>query len=465
MPIDVLLIQPSWTGGTEETMCIPLGLAWCASVLEKNGLVVAVFDFLLEHKKNWQKSLYDFIQRENVIIVGVQFHSVVSFRASLKTAEFLKTNWPDMIVLAGGDGIGNRKDILLSSGFVDFVVKGEGEMTLVEICHAILNSGKDSLSTIPGGYVYSNNGEIVFTGDRPLIKNLDELPFPSRHLFRLDKYPQWSVFTSRGCPYGCTFCSASAWWKHQLRFRSIENVMDEMEFLKNNYDVKHVYIGDDIFSYNRKHAIDFCHQLLTRELSFNWSCLTRADCIDRELLKLMKESGCSEISYGVESANDTTLKLVNKREGSEDIRKAIVETKEIGINVRATVILGLPNEDENDVLKTLDFLIDVQPNEIQLYSLAAYDGAILFGNLEKYGIKIIDDNPETWSRNVLDPGCETELLTSDDIKRLAMRYVTTLAKYGYVYHKSTDKGIKQNLEKVIYTGFCPVQKIPDIRKC
>jgi hypothetical protein len=176
----------------------------------------------------------------------------------------------------------------------------------------------------------------------------------------------------------------------------------------------------------------------------------------------MKLAGCSEIAYGVESANQKTLNLINKGEGVDDIRRAIVSTKKLGMTVRATLILGLPGEDERDILNTLNFLLDVEPNEVQLYGLAIYAEAGLLGDLESLGVRVLGDG-ETWDRSIFHPGCETDLLPAAKITELGQRFIDSLVGNGYVYCRSSDTSIKRSLEKVVYTGFCPVQRIPDAR--
>ena len=283
-------------------------------------------------------------------------------------------------------------------------------------------------------------------------------------MFEFNKYPQWSVLTSRGCPYTCTFCSASDWWQHKLRYRSIRNVIIEIEDIVNKYGITDIYIGDDIFTYNKDRVYEFCQALKDRDLNIRWTCLTRADCVDFQLLTTMYDSGCCEISVGLESANDDTLAIINKGESVKDIRNAITMCKEIGIQTRVTVIFGLPEEDEEKLLNTLTFLESCRPNQIQLYSLAAYDGTMLFGSTESLGIKIVYNEPEKWSRNVLDPMCETEKLPRENIIKMAHIYIDRLKKLDYIHFDSTCSKIKKNLEYVVYTGFCPVQSIPDARR-
>jgi len=465
MSAEVLLIQPPWENYTEETICIPLGLAWIGSVLLSEGIKVIVVDFIIEKCVNWQKKLMDVVNNKKIKVIGIQFHSIASFSTSCNTAKYIKNNWPNILLVAGGETASKKAHFLLENEIVDIVVDSEGEIPFKEIVlNYIKYRNKSILCEISGIFFTNKKGSVQFTGKRPLISNLDTLPLPARDLFLWRKYPQWSVFTSRGCPYGCTFCSASEWWRHKIRYRSIDNVINELKILYNKYNVRNIYIGDDIFTYDKKRVKELCKKLITNNLKFTWSCLTRADCLDYPLLKIMKGSGCKEISIGLESANNKTLRLINKHETSQIIRDSILMCKRIGIHVRVTVILGLPGENIEDVKRTTQFLLEVQPNEIQLYSLAPYDGAILFGSLDNIGIKIIEKDPSNWTRNVLSPICETEFLNREQIRNLALELVNELIKKGYKYFHSNEKNIKRGLNKVVYTGFCPIQTIPDARK-
>lgn len=464
MKNSVLLVQPAWQGGTEETMCIPLGLAWIASVVREAGADVDVIDFLIDHQNSWQEKLTSLFNSKKYKIVGVQFHSTASFNASCKAAKYLKDNWPNIFIVVGGETATKYHSILLQENFVDFVVDGEGEITFKEIVLKYIHSEVDFDKTlILGGYTKNILGKVISTGKRDLISDLDTLPFPAREIFNIEKYPQWSIFTSRGCPYGCTFCSASSWWRHRIRYRSIENAVEELKSLITKYKIKEIYIGDDIFTHNRDRVLDFCQNLKDEKININWTCLTRADCVDYELLSVMKEAGCAEISYGLESANDKTLKLVNKRETSENIRNAILMSRELNIHVRVTVIIGLPGESVEDVRRTKQFLLDTMPNQIQLYSLAAYDGTVLFGNIENLGVRILETDKSKWRRNVLNPMCETDCLKKNEIIELALEIVESLKEKDYIHFDSSDNNIKQGLSKVVYTGFCPVQSIGDAR--
>lgn len=458
---NVMLLQPAWERATEETVCMPLGLAWVGSTIREAGYSVSIVDLLLKNKSDWKAILSSSIKKNLPFVVGIQFHSIVSLKSCCKACTFIRENFSNIILVGGGETAARRADFILENGFVDYIVDGEGEITFPEL----LNNLKDNMSMIKNiqGIIYRQNGVIVRNEKRKQIETLDSLPFPARDLFEFNNYPQWSVLTSRGCPYSCTFCSASDWWQHKLRYRSIKNVISEIKEIVTKYGIHDIYIGDDIFTYNKERVYEFCQTLKDENLNIKWTCLTRADCIDYPLLKTMHDSGCCEISIGLESANDDTLALINKREYIKDIKNALDICKMIGIQTRVTVIIGLPKENEEKLLNTLAFLENNRPNQIQLYGLAAYDGTMLFGNTENLGIKIVYSEPEKWSRNVLDPMCETETLTRECIIKMAHFYIDSLKKLGYVHFDSTCSKIKNNLEYVVYTGFCPVQSIPDAR--
>lgn len=458
----VILLQPAWERATEETVCMPLGLAWVGSTLREAGYSVSIVDLLLKNKSDWKTILSSSIEEHSPFVVGIQFHSIVSLKSCCEACAFIKENFPDILLVGGGETASRRADYILENGYVNYIVDGEGEITFPELLHSLKNN-MECINEVQG-IIYRHGGIVVRNIKRKLIESLDILPFPARDLFEFKEYPQWSVLTSRGCPYTCTFCSPSDWWQHKIRYRSIKNVISEIEEIVNKFGITDIYVGDDIFTHNKKRVYAFCQGLKDKGLKIRWTCLTRADCVDFRLLKTMHDSGCCEISIGLESANDDTLALINKGESVKDIKKAINMCEEIGIQTRVTIIFGLPKENEEKLFNTLTFLENCQPNQVQLYSLALYDGTMLFGDTESLGIKIIYNEPEQWSRNVLDPMCETETLPRKNIIKMAHIYVERLKKLGYIHFDSTCSKIKNNLEHVVYTGFCPVQSIPDARK-
>jgi len=254
-------------------------------------------------------------------------------------------------------------------GTFDLVVQGEGEEPMLEIVEYL--DGKKSLEEIKGIHIagraikmWAVNGGHMFTGQRPLIRNLDILPFPARDLYDNQHYKQYfmqnygytitSMIASRGCPFSCGFC-----WRPDYgrvyRVRSPENIVDEMEEIRYRFGYERIWFADELFIANKKHTIALCREIIERGLDVKWECLARADLMDEELAKNMRKAGCYKIIFGLESGDDRTLKLMNKQLKVEQSRKAVENVVKAGIKAGAFFILGYPGETNETMLNTIRF--------------------------------------------------------------------------------------------------------------
>jgi len=254
----------------------------------------------------------------------------------------------------------------------DVVVKGEGEQAMLELLRTY-DSSSDPQSVRGIVYHKGNNGEakqqgeIVFTDPRILEPDLDKIAFPARDLFPNDRYIEYwkrrsgnaatSVFTTRGCPFNCEFCS-NAVFGISYRERSPENVVDEVEqALSFGYD--RIHFADDVFTLNRERVLKICDEIRRRGLHFKWECLGRVDSIDEEICIAMKDAGCDRIYFGIESGNDLILKLMKKKITLDRARKAVQAAHEAGLSTGAFFILCYPGETDDTVLETLHFTVSL----------------------------------------------------------------------------------------------------------
>lgn len=238
---------------------------------------------------------------------------------------------------------------------------GEGERTIVEIAKA---SSLDDISKIKGIY-YRKDNNIYITDKRNDINDLDNLAFPARHLLpkedivmeRLSNtsLPIAHVLFSRGCPYRCNFCANQ---NHNMRYRSKDNIKEELELLIKDYNIKGFCVVDDNFLVNKEKAMEIIKEI--GKLNLKWSTLARVDNVDLELLKELKNSGCIEIKYGVESGSQKMLDLMNKNITVDEIKKAFTLTKDTGINAKALIMHGFPKEDYNTTKETIALLEDLK---------------------------------------------------------------------------------------------------------
>jgi len=331
----------------------PLGLGYLASSLESCGYMPELLDCtFLDREEAWQRAT-----QSKADIVGI--YSMVSMLEDILTFARLMRDRCDLLV-AGGPLPSCSPETF--HGDFDLVVVGEGEETIQEIVRAY-EAGLD-FSGINGlQYRHPQQGITIRTAKRDLQPHLDQIPFPARHLFQNEKYiDHWkrkysysatSVITTRGCPFSCEFCS-NAVFGTTYRERSSENVLDEVEeVLALGYD--RIHFADDVFTLNKKRMIQICEDILARGLDFKWECLGRVDSIDVATAKAMKKSGCDRILFGIESGDESILKLMNKRISPNQARLAIETAREAGLKTGAFFILCYPGDTNDTVIKTIKF--------------------------------------------------------------------------------------------------------------
>ena len=288
-----------------------LGIGYMAAVLEQNNIDVDVLDSsALEMSYD---ELGEEILKRNPDIVSISALTP-TMGVALDSADKIKQVKPDTIVVLGGYHPTFEYESVLEEPSVDVVVRGEGEYTFLELVQTIESGG--DLKDVEGLAFYDkDDNSLVVTPDRPVIENLDELPFPAFHLFPMDKYRILNIttnvatiITTRGCPMQCSFCSSAALHGHKLRRRSYENVVDEIELRLKLENIDTIAFMDDTFTLNKKFVKDLCAEIKRRNLEFWWGCTSRVDTLDEELLQIMKDAGCITLFIGVESADQQMLK-------------------------------------------------------------------------------------------------------------------------------------------------------------
>jgi len=336
----------------------PLGLAYLAAYLEKKGHKVRIWDGFVE--KNNPYEIKEMVKDYDII--GIHVLTSFALRA-YNFAKFLKQIFPNKPIVLGGCHVSALPLEAISYSFIDYVVVGEGEITLAELCKSLENK-KPKLNKILGLY-YKNGEQIQFNGLRHVIKNLDILPFPARHLFNWKLYktsearksstkPDMAILTSRGCPYNCSYCSKDVTGRMVRNF-SIPYVINEIKYLIENYGIEELSIWDETFTLQKERIIEFCHALKRENINISWTCSSRVDRIDEELLKIMKKHGCNFIAYGIESGNDEILSKMGKNTTKETVRKAIKATNKAGIPIRGYFMIGLWGDNKKTIMDTINF--------------------------------------------------------------------------------------------------------------
>lgn len=362
----------------------PLGLAYIASVLEKAGHRVRILDTLtLEMDfRTWLKE----VKSWSLDVVGISMLTPTASKGYVAARLLKEELGHDITVIAGGPHPTYMYSEALSNG-IDVVVRGEGEYTTLELVNALERHGmdRDALARVKGIAFRDRDGRIVVTPEREFIEDLDKLPWPARHLLPMDRYTLFGkpirvahIMASRGCPYGCIFCITSYFWGRKLRFRSAKNVADEIEFLVDRYKVKQIVFTDDELTINRRFLYDLVEEIKKRGLDITFARGSRVDHVDREFLGFLYRNGCVALYFGVESANQETLNRIGKRIAVDQIVKVFRWVKEVKGFAVGSFILGFPWETIEDMKKTIDFALKLDPDYAQFTILTPYPGTPLY---------------------------------------------------------------------------------------
>lgn len=386
------------------TMYYPLWLAYATGLLEKEGHTVRLVDAIAA---KWDvENVVNDVRTFNpdLIVVDSNFSSL---KYDIQVANILKENSNAKTVLVGPPASQFTEKILLDG--VDIVARFEFDFTLKEVAETIENG--NSLRNVKG-ISYLENGEIKHNPNREFTteKELDSLPFVSavykKHL-KIDDYflnhafyPMVQIFTTRGCPNQCTFCS----WPETLmgrkyRGRSINNIVDEFEYItKELPEVQEIFIEDDSFTINKKRVLTFCKELQERDIHINWSCQSRAT-LDYETMKAMREAGCRLLDVGYESGNDEILQNIKKGISVTQLREFTKNAKKAKLKILADFVIGFPGENETTVKKTIDFIKEVKPDLLQVAIATPMPGTHFFDWCIANDAIIVKDLSESLDQN------------------------------------------------------------------
>lgn len=357
----------------------PLGVASLISVLRNAGHIVYFEDFYL-HKI---PLLYntDFLIGNNIDLVGI-YSSSITWSEALKIFKKLqnyreKKLWNGLLATGGPHTSFNAHRL---PEWIDYIVIGEGEKTICDIAEGKIKPGiirgqpvddMDSLPLLPWG-------DIV---PRPYDRTAWGMPFPV-----------YTLNTSRGCPFNCSFCSVKGIWGKRYRYMSVERIMEEVNILKKYYGLRSLYFREDHFTLNRARTLNFCEELLHRDLDLSWSCEARADSIDdEEIIRLMSKSGCKCLYIGVESGSPRMLKNLKKGETVEQFVRVFDLTRKYGISTYASMIYGIPGESDEDICLTEKFLQRIKPDFIGRNVFAGLPGSELYDKIIELGLCAYED--------------------------------------------------------------------------
>ncbi len=417
----VFLIQPFYRERHYHFAYLPVGLGYIAEYLKARGITVGFLDMGMGLGRRYKfrrlaKTIEDFAPD----LIGVSMFTY-RYKDTFALIEKIKAAFPDIRIAAGGPHVSIiRKKALEDCAAIDYGITMEGEETLFELC------GGREISEIRG-LIYRDGDEVKYSGPRDFIKDIDEIPFPRYEGFNLEGYPaSMTILTSRGCPQACIFCPVKATMGAVLRKRSAESVINELEhWYRKGW--RKFGIVDDNFTFDKERAIRICDGISSRGMKdVRLTCGNgiRADRIDGELLKKMRDAGFYEFSIGVEAGNDRVLKNIKKGETIETLESAIRLSCEMGFNVRLFFLLGSPGETEKDVESSMRLALKYPVVTARFYNIIPFPMTELYDWVKDRGLFLREpgeylNNASVWDTN--DPVFETPELPASARIRMANR--------------------------------------------
>jgi magnesium-protoporphyrin IX monomethyl ester (oxidative) cyclase len=431
-----------------------------AATFQKNGETTTVgMPFALIKKE---------IQSRKPNVVGISGPFTCQIQNSIKISNIVKEVDPDILTVMGGPHVTLvPKEFLQEAKDVDIAVTSEGEYAMVEVAQFF--EGKKQLLDILG-IAYRKDGEIVVNVSRPLIENLDELPYPAYDLVDMKQYlnPEKigyrsfrdraiSMITSRGCPFNCCFCAVHLHMGQRFRAHSAQYVLDHIQFVVDMFKVKNIFFEDDNLTLDIKRFEAICDGIIKRKIKIGWETPNgvRADCLNLELLKKMKKSGCQSVFVGVESGDQQILdNIICKSLDLNRVVEFAKNAKEIGLKTGAFYIIGFPGEKKENMQRTVDFALKLKRD---------YDvGMHLFMATPSYGTRLYDEckakgyiqQDLTWNAFAQArqpkgmPLITTNEFTPVEVKEIAAKALAEYKKLSLRNHiKNPRKALKTAIEQ------------------
>jgi anaerobic magnesium-protoporphyrin IX monomethyl ester cyclase len=385
----------------------PLGLGYIATCLEKAGHKVKII---------FSSELKNEIKSFNPEVLGIS--SITQFiNDALNIVELVKEHNPNCLtVLGGAHPTVMAKEILQFSPFVDVIVRGEGEITFVDLLEKFEKKGKSGFYKV-NGITFRKDGRIFETNDRALIEELDSIPFPAFHLLSIDKYikndskkdtglfkvhnqDSWIISTCRGCPYNCIFCSSRAFWGLKWRSRSPENIVEELKILRYKYGIKSIEFIDDTFTLDKKRVIKFSNLIKKEKIDISSAgCATRVNFFDKEIADALKKAGYTTIGFGIESGVQKTINFLKKDFTIDEVKHAVKIAKTYDFEIAGNFIIGIPGETKKDILQTIKFAKKLALDRTAFLLLVPFPGTEIYDTAKKNDWLLTNDFSQYYTYN------------------------------------------------------------------
>lgn len=368
----------------------PLGLASISAYLEKEGIESAIIDCYAYPESD--ALIREYILEKQPSFIGLSC-TTSSFLDGIRIAAMAKDMFPEIRTVFGGSHVSALKERILEEfSAVDYCVIGEGEAALTEL----IKSGGEDSNLIKGVIYRDTNKGICSNGYRQNISDLDKLPFPAYDrlkgypeayklpIFNYPRTPNASCISSRGCPYACSYCDRSV-FQRSFRYNSAEYVYEHLKYLRTRFGIRHINFYDDQFTFNRERVFSLTQAMIEKPLSMTFNCAVRAEHIDADLLVQMKKAGCWMISLGIENGDASVLTRHRKNVDLDMLAEKIHMIKQSGIRTKGLFMVGLPGETETSINKSIDYLLSLPIDELNVAKFTPFPGTPLYQNINELG--------------------------------------------------------------------------------
>ena len=437
----------------------PMGVGYLAAYLKKNlNIDVSIIDTTFKRSFT---SVFNKLKELKPDILGIYSDGIMTHDA-ITLADWAKNN--KLYVIFGGPQATVLPEAFIA--YADIVVRGEGELILTEI---IRNYGRKDFSHIRGIW-WKKDGEIIKNSDSAdhHFIDLDDIPFPQRESLPMERYLYYwnyldavdiarrgtTMMVSRGCPFSCSYCQPTIkeMFGEKLRFRSAQNVAEEIRMLKEQYKIDGIFFHDDTFTVDHSWLKDFCRILENDKLSILWGCNSRIDTVNEDILKMMYSAGLRNIHFGIESASQRILDNVyNKKIKVEKIKEIISLARKIGIHTMGFFMLGAPSETEQEINRTISFAKSIRLEEASFSLTTPLVGTYLYNAIsenKRYSINHNYENFDYYSQYTIKGGISHNRIKFLQLKAFLYFYLHPFRLKYIIKHLSSVRGLNKLLNKI-----------------
>jgi radical SAM superfamily enzyme YgiQ (UPF0313 family) len=390
----ILLVHPLYGEETENRIFhpgveLPISLAYLSAYIEQKGIENDILDLRIE--KYPEQALRIKINEKRPLAVGIT-SSTAGIKNAAWIARYIKDTDRQIITIIGGwHASALPEEILGKYPQFDYIIHGEGEEAFANLVACLEAGGSpEGLK----GFALRVNGGVQVNPREELISNLDDIPFPARHKLPVLRYqpqpgtrnyltlPSTGILVGRGCPYRCLFCYKGVWGK-SVRFRSPENVLEEIEMCIDRFGIRDFRFYDDTITIPSWDLKRFCEEIIDRKFNISWNCWSRVNDVDEDKLRLMKEAGCYHIKFGIEFGTEKALRLARKGATLEQARRAVALCKKMDIECKGSFVFGIPGEILEDCHDTLNFALEVSPHFATFYAFDPIPGSPFYQQIKE----------------------------------------------------------------------------------